>query len=187
MKFVRAAKRRFCAFEKGAQGPRMRAACVRHLGAITSQASSSKQHSPDRPHVSIVSRHSVPNRAPACTPFNASLWSQRDRTAILSAMSERVFEPTDHVVEKSRLPSFEQYQSMHQESLEDPESFWSELANEFYWQTPYQRGNILSYNFNVNKGKIFVKWLEGSKTNICFNVLDRNVRNGYGDRIAFYW
>lgn len=45
----------------------------------------------------------------------------------------------------------------------------------------------MSYNFNINLGRIFVKWLEGSRTNICFNVLDRNVRNGYGDRIAFYW
>lgn len=99
----------------------------------------------------------------------------------------RVYEPTDHVVEKSLLPSFEQYQNMHKESLEDPESFWSELANEFYWQTPYQRGNIVSYNFNVDEGRIFVRWLEGSRTNICFNVLDRNVRNGLGERIAFYW
>lgn len=99
----------------------------------------------------------------------------------------RVYQPTEYVIDKSLIPSFEQYENMHKESLEDPDSFWSEIANEFYWQTPCKRGEMLSYNFDINKGRIFVKWLEGSLTNVCFNVLDRNVRNGFGDKIAFYW
>lgn len=99
----------------------------------------------------------------------------------------RVYQPSDYVVEKSRLPSFEKYKEMHKKSLEDPEAFWSEIAKEFHWQTPCQPGKFLSYNFDIDKGDIFVKWMEGATTNVCFNVLDRNIRNGHGDKIAYYW
>ncbi|XP_050361102.1 acetyl-coenzyme A synthetase [Nymphalis io] len=99
----------------------------------------------------------------------------------------RVYQPSDYVVEKSRLPSFEKYKEMHKKSIEDPEGFWTEIANEFHWQTPFQPGNFLSYNFDLSKGDIFVKWMQGAVTNVCFNLLDRNVRNGHGDKIAYYW
>lgn len=99
----------------------------------------------------------------------------------------RVYQPSDYVVEKSRLPSFEKYKEMHKQSLEDPETFWSQIANEFHWQTPAQPGNFVSYNFDLTKGNVFVKWMEGAVTNICFNLLDRNVRNGHGEKIAYYW
>ncbi|XP_068632582.1 acetyl-coenzyme A synthetase [Battus philenor] len=99
----------------------------------------------------------------------------------------RVYNPSDYVVEKSRINSLRKYKEMHKKSLEDPEAFWSEIADEFYWQTPYQPGNFMSYNFDISKGNIFVKWMEGAVTNVCFNLLDRNVRNGHGDKIAYYW
>lgn len=96
------------------------------------------------------------------------------------------YHPTEHVVEKSRLPSYDKYKELHAKSLEDPQGFWSEIAKEFHWQTAAS-GDIVSYNFDINKGKIFTKWMEGAVTNICFNLLDRNVRNGHGDKIAYYW
>lgn len=99
----------------------------------------------------------------------------------------RVYEPSDYVIEKSRVPSYEKYKEMHKKSLEDPEAFWSEIASEFHWQSPPQPGNFVSYNFDINKGKVFVKWMEGAMTNVCFNLLDRNVRNGHGEKIAYYW
>ncbi|VVC86221.1 unnamed protein product [Leptidea sinapis] len=99
----------------------------------------------------------------------------------------RVYHPSSHVVEKSRLSSFNKYKEMHKKSLEQPEEFWSEIAKDFYWMTPHEPGKFLSYNFDINKGDIFVKWMEGAKTNITINILDRKVRDGFGDRIAYYW
>ncbi|XP_059045671.1 acetyl-coenzyme A synthetase [Achroia grisella] len=99
----------------------------------------------------------------------------------------RVYQPSDHVVENSRVPSFEKYKEMHEKSLEDPETFWSDIVKEFYWQKRPQTGNFLRYNFDISKGSIFVKCMEGAETNISFNLLDRNVRNGNGDKIAYYW
>lgn len=76
---------------------------------------------------------------------------------------------------------------MYRTSIQDPEGFWAVIAKEFYWQTPYQPGNFVSYNFDISEGNIFIKWMEGSVTNVCFNLLDRIVRKGQGDKIAYYW
>uniref|UniRef100_A0A8C1VP38 Acetyl-coenzyme A synthetase n=1 Tax=Cyprinus carpio TaxID=7962 RepID=A0A8C1VP38_CYPCA len=49
-------------------------------------------------------------------------------------------------------------------------------------------GKFLDYNFDVTKGEVFVKCMEGATTNICHNVLDRNVHERkLGDKVAFYW
>lgn len=72
-------------------------------------------------------------------------------------------------------------------SIEDPVKFWGEIAKEFYWETPAMEDKFFSYNFNVDKGDIFIKWMEGATTNISFNLLDKAVKSGHGDKIAFYW
>ncbi|CAH2228580.1 jg4315 [Pararge aegeria aegeria] len=99
----------------------------------------------------------------------------------------RVYKPTDYVVNKSWVPTLQKYKEMYKKSIDDPEAFWSKIASEFHWEIPYQPGNFVSYNFDVDKGDIFIKWMEGAVTNVCFNLLDRNVRNGHGDKIAYYW
>lgn len=72
-------------------------------------------------------------------------------------------------------------------SIKEPASFWGDIAKEFYWETQASESNFFSYNFNLDKGDIFVKWMEGASTNISFNLLDKNVKSGNGDKIAFYW
>uniref|UniRef100_A0A8C1VPM7 Acetyl-coenzyme A synthetase n=1 Tax=Cyprinus carpio TaxID=7962 RepID=A0A8C1VPM7_CYPCA len=64
--------------------------------------------------------------------------------------------------------------------------FWY-VAKDFFWKTKYT-GKFLDYNFDVTKGEVFVKCMEGATTNICHNVLDRNVHERkLGDKVAFYW
>lgn len=47
---------------------------------------------------------------------------------------------------------------------------------------------MLQYNFDVTKGSVYVKYMEGAKTNMCYNVLDRHVREGsLGEKVAYYW
>lgn len=65
--------------------------------------------------------------------------------------------------------------------------FWGDIAKEFYWKTSCP-GPFLQYNFDVTKGKIFIEWMKGATTNICYNVLDRIVHEKkLGDKVAFYW
>jgi acetyl-CoA synthetase len=78
------------------------------------------------------------------------------------------------------------YHEMYKRSVEDPEGFWGDIAKQFYWVSP-PTGKFLDYNFDCRKGTIYVKWMEGAKTNICYNALDRHINNGLGDKIAFFW
>ena len=72
-------------------------------------------------------------------------------------------------------------------SLSHPAEFWGDIAKDFFWKTKHT-GQFLDYNFDVTKGEIFVKCMEGASTNICYNVLDRNVHERkLGDKVAFYW
>lgn len=76
---------------------------------------------------------------------------------------------------------------MYEKSVNDPDAFWGEISRSLYWKIPPKEKNLCSYNFDVNQGPIYVKWFEGSKTNIAFNALDVNVQRGLGQKTAFFW
>lgn len=68
-----------------------------------------------------------------------------------------------------------------------PAEFWGDVAKDFFWKTKHS-GRFLDYNFDVTKGEIFIKCMEGASTNICYNLLDHNVLDRkLGDKVAFYW
>ena len=46
---------------------------------------------------------------------------------------------------------------MHAQSVEDPATFWGDIAKQFHWKTSPTKENFLSYNFNVDNGPIEVK------------------------------
>ena len=84
--------------------------------------------------------------------------------------------------------SMEQYKEMYDKSVNKPAEFWGEIAKEFYWKQPPNPDKFLEYNFNCANGPIFIKWMQGGITNVCYNMLDRNVNDkGLGDKVAFYW
>ncbi|XP_054277080.1 acetyl-coenzyme A synthetase-like [Macrosteles quadrilineatus] len=102
-------------------------------------------------------------------------------------MKKTVYEPNAAVSRKSYVKSFQQYKDLYQKSIDDPARFWSEIASQFHWEVPYDVNKFHSYNFDLNKGPISIKWMEGAKTNVCYNLLDRNIKNGMGDKIAYFW
>lgn len=47
---------------------------------------------------------------------------------------------------------------------------------------------MLQYNFDMTKGPVYIKFMEGAKTNMCYNVLDCNLRDrNLGEKVAYYW
>ncbi|XP_076064692.1 acetyl coenzyme A synthase isoform X2 [Oratosquilla oratoria] len=104
----------------------------------------------------------------------------------MSADSKAVYSPPNKVVSISHCSSMEQYRRMYEKSIQDPEGFWGEIAKSFHFEQE-TTGKFCDYNFDPSKGRIFIKWLEGAKTNICYNCLDRHIEAGKGDQIAFYW
>lgn len=72
----------------------------------------------------------------------------------------------------------EEYFQVYRKSVENPENFWKEIAEEhFVWRKKWD--NVLSWDFN----KPEVKWFEGAKLNITENCLDRHLLSR-GDKTA---
>lgn len=93
--------------------------------------------------------------------------------------------PNPESFEDAHIKSMQEYNDMYRQSIEDPESFWTKYANELYWKEKWP-GKFMDYNFDVRKGDIFVKFMEGGKTNVCYNVLDKIAAEA-PDKVAFYW
>lgn len=79
-----------------------------------------------------------------------------------------------------RITSFEQYQQQYQHSVEKPEAFWAEQAEQFTWQKKWDK--VLEWNFDEPN----VKWFIGGKLNITENCLDRHLKDR-PDQTAILW
>lgn len=100
---------------------------------------------------------------------------------------EKIYHPSDGQFTDAHVPDFNAYLALYKKSTEGPDGFWGDVAQEFYWKKP-PSGQMLQYNFDVTKGDVYIKFMEGAKTNICYNVLDRNVHErNLGEKVAYYW
>ncbi|MCZ4225231.1 acetate--CoA ligase [Pedobacter rhodius] len=79
-----------------------------------------------------------------------------------------------------QITSFEQYEENYKKSVENPEQFWGEVAQNFQWRKPWFK--VLSWNFKDPE----IKWFEGAKLNITENCLDRHLATN-GDKPAIIW
>ncbi|MCF8033094.1 MAG: acetate--CoA ligase [Desulfarculaceae bacterium] len=95
-----------------------------------------------------------------------------------------LYYPPQSFVDKAHINSFEQYQQMYQRSVTDPDGFWAEAAEDFYWEKKWDK--VLEYNYHISKGPISIKWFEGAKTNMTYNCLDRHL-DTRGDQPALLW
>lgn len=67
------------------------------------------------------------------------------------------------------IQTFEDYQKQYKKSIENPEDFWAEIAEEFHWRKKWDK--VLSWDFK----KPEVKWFIGGKLNITENCIDRHL------------
>lgn len=81
---------------------------------------------------------------------------------------------------KSFIRTFEEYKDAYAKSIDDPEKFWAEIAEEFQWMKPWDE--VLEWNFDG----FDVKWFKGAILNITENCLDRHLETR-GDQIAIQW
>ena len=104
------------------------------------------------------------------SPGNAS-------TNIESKLQEtRLFPPPAKFVAEARVGSMEQYRAMWQRSIDDPETFWAEQAEELAWAKKWDR--VLEWD------EPYAKWFGGGKINASVNCLDRIIDQGKGDKTA---
>lgn len=79
-----------------------------------------------------------------------------------------------------KIDSLEEYHRMYEKSINDPEGFWTKLADTFQWRKKWNQ--YLEWNFEEPK----VEWFKGAKLNITENCLDRHL-DERGDEVAIRW
>ncbi|CAB3387670.1 Hypothetical predicted protein, partial [Cloeon dipterum] len=84
-------------------------------------------------------------------------------------MAPDVFYPAAGTASKAHCSSMQQYRQMHARSLEQPEQFWGQIAEQFHWEAP-TKGKFFEFNFDIRKGPVFVRWMHQASTNICYNL-----------------
>ena len=80
----------------------------------------------------------------------------------------------------TRIKTFEDYQSVYKRSIEEPDAFWSEVADDFQWKKKWSK--VLEWDFN----KAETKWFVGGKLNITENCIDRHLADN-ANQTAIIW
>ncbi len=93
----------------------------------------------------------------------------------------QMFPPSKTFCERAHVRSLEQYRQMYRRSIDDPEGFWGEIAEDFYWQKKWTK--VREFDF---RNKISIQYFIGAQTNITYNALDRHLAQR-GDQTAILW
>ncbi len=88
-----------------------------------------------------------------------------------------VFFPSQDIVQNANV---QDYETWYQQSIEDPDAFWAERAEELEW---FQKWDKILDDSNAP----FFKWFVGAKTNIVHNAIDRHLKTWRRNKLALIW
>ncbi len=89
--------------------------------------------------------------------------------------------PSPDFAAKAHVKSFEEYRKLYDRSIRDPEGFWGEIAEQFYWKQKWTKVREATFRRPVS-----IQWFIGGKTNVSYNCLDRHLATR-GDQTAILW
>ena len=103
-------------------------------------------------------------------------------------MSERIesvlqearrFSPSEAFRESATISDLAEYQRLYEQSLNDPDTFWGNVASELHWFKPWDK--VSEWN------EPFVKWFVGGQTNLAYNCIDRHLDSWRRNKAAIIW
>ncbi len=106
----------------------------------------------------------------------------KDKKTITSMMAEkRVFNPAEGLSKEAYIKSLGEYRKIYQRSIDDPEGFWAEVAEQLDWYKKWDK--VLVEDFKNGKHE----WFVGGKLNVCYNCLDRHLKTWRKNKAALIW
>ena len=92
----------------------------------------------------------------------------------------KIYDVKPEIAAKAHINA-ETYKSMYQRSIEEPEAFWAEQAEQFLvWSKRWD--TVMDYDYP----KGYIRWFEGGKINVSVNCVDRHLE-ARGDQVAIIW
>jgi len=99
-------------------------------------------------------------------------------------MEKRIFEPPKEFIENAYINSMDEYKKMWERSINDPQAFWGEMAEEnLDWFKKWD-GPVEEYSF---KDDIYLRYFAGGKLNVTYNCLDRHLKTWRKNKAALIW
>lgn len=95
-------------------------------------------------------------------------------------MSDNVY-PVAGSVKKNALIDRETYLQWYDESIKEPDMFWSKHGRRIDWFKPFTKVKNTSFS-----GRVSIKWYEDGITNVAYNCIDRHLKSR-GDQVALIW
>ena len=90
----------------------------------------------------------------------------------------KLYYPSEDLVKNAAVSGMEAYKALCDEAERDYEGYWGRHARELLdWQTPFN--TVLD-----ESNPPFFKWFPDGKLNVSYNCIDRQVKNGLGDKVA---
>ncbi|HET6247112.1 MAG TPA: acetate--CoA ligase [Tepidisphaeraceae bacterium] len=100
--------------------------------------------------------------------------------AIESTLQEaRLFPPPAEFSAAANVKSMDEYRAKYRESIDQPEKFWSGMAQALHWFKPWDK--VLDWKAP------YAKWFVGGKLNAAYNCLDAQITAGRGGKTAILW
>lgn len=99
-------------------------------------------------------------------------------------MAEEIYHPPKELVENSNIKKFMDKHGIKNldellKRASNLEWFWSEMGKELEWYKPFDK--VLEWNLP------FAKWFLGGKINIVHNCLDRYIKTGRKNKVAYIY
>ena len=92
---------------------------------------------------------------------------------------QRKFEPPAEFSRGAHIKSLAEYEQLYNESVDDPEKFWSRIASELHWFKQWDK--VLEWNCP------WAKWFVGGQINLSYNCLDRHISGPRKNKAAIIW
>lgn len=103
-----------------------------------------------------------------------------------SLMTEnRTFAPPADFAAKAHVKSFEQYQKMYDQSVNDPDAFWLDQAKELDWVKLPTKSR--EFTWNTDGRVIKHTWFADGVLNVSYNCLDRHLNGPNAKKAALIW
>ena len=87
---------------------------------------------------------------------------------------QREIHAPEHLKQQARLKDFD---AEYKRSVENPEAFWAEIAKELHWHEPWTK----TFEWNYPS----FGWFLGGRCNITYNCVDRHVKAGKRNKVAY--
>ncbi len=97
-------------------------------------------------------------------------------------MSDNLYPVTEDFAANAHVNA-EQYEAMYKQSVEDPETFWAQQADDYLeWFEKWD--SVLDWSYD--KDNLHINWFKGGKLNVSHNCLDKHL-DTRGDQTAILW